>query len=228
MVHQVQTNGKLREENAALTQQVVQMDALRAENERLAKAQTVAAQPLDEEQLKDLLRLRAQVGGLKKQLAETQQAADKYAQLVLQLAPSKQQPQPEPDDPQKQIAIARMNFVKQWLLSSMMYAQEHGGSLPANFEEASPYGGTNYVATNGTVITPDQFEFVYHGNPDDAKGVKPAETIFIREKQPTPGPYGGFLKTYGFLDGHAEIHHSAPDGSFEPWESEHMQKQAGQ
>ena len=69
LIVQYQTSVKLREENRALleqTAQLAELDRLRAENERLAGTQSKTNQ----EQFLELLRLRGEVGVLRKQLAE--------------------------------------------------------------------------------------------------------------------------------------------------------------
>jgi hypothetical protein len=52
----------------------------------------------------------------------------------------------------------------------------------------------------------------------------PASAIVLRETQPFQGPGGGWLRTYGFADGHTEVR-GADDGNFEPWEAAHVPQQ---
>jgi hypothetical protein len=44
--------------------------------------------------------------------------------------------------------------------------------------------------------------------------------IVIREQQPFSFN-GRWAKTYGFADGHSEVH-SEPSGNFDAWEAQHM------
>jgi RNA polymerase sigma factor (sigma-70 family) len=221
ITQQAFTNQKLRQENRALSQQAAQMDDLRAENDRLAKAQTNTTPAATDEQLKDLLRLRAQVGGLKKELADTQTMLEKTARLTAQKLPTS-----EPDetaDPQRQLAIAKMNFLRTCLLASLLYAGDNQGQFPTNFDQMKAYGATNY-AKGAIYVTPDSFEVVYQGKPDGAMNPTPSETIAIRERQPVQGTDGGWFKAYGFLDGHSEIHKEMDFRNFDAWESQRLQK----
>jgi hypothetical protein len=67
-----QTGLGLREENAKLRQQLGQMTGLAAENERLTRllAETRRPQSLSDDQLRELLRLRGEVGVLREQSKE--------------------------------------------------------------------------------------------------------------------------------------------------------------
>ena len=64
-----QTRLQLEEENQGLRQQVDQMAELVAENERLSNlvAQASQSRPLSEDQMRELLRLRGEIGALRQQ-----------------------------------------------------------------------------------------------------------------------------------------------------------------
>jgi RNA polymerase sigma factor (sigma-70 family) len=66
--HQAQV--KLRDENASLRQQVEQLSALVAENERLSNLAAQISPALSKDQLNDLVRLRNEVGTLRRQTNE--------------------------------------------------------------------------------------------------------------------------------------------------------------
>jgi len=51
----------------------------------------------------------------------------------------------------------------------------------------------------------------------------PSSVIVLKEKEAWPSVEGGWNKTYGFADGHSEVHFSA-DGNFEEWENKRLQK----
>src|ERR1039458_9172750 len=63
---------RLGEENRALRRQLDQMDGLIADNERLSNlvAQASGSQSLTDDQLRELLRLRGEAGGLRAQRKE--------------------------------------------------------------------------------------------------------------------------------------------------------------
>lgn len=49
----------------------------------------------------------------------------------------------------------------------------------------------------------------------------PQNVIVVREKEAWQATDGGWLRAYGFADGHSEIH-SAADGNFQPLEAQHI------
>lgn len=63
------------------------------------------------------------------------------------------------------------------------------------------------------------FEIVYLGSLTNLTNA--AGTIVLREKHAARTQDGKWQKTYGFADGHAEIH-TEPDGNFDDWESQHL------
>ncbi|MBL9174314.1 MAG: sigma-70 family RNA polymerase sigma factor [Verrucomicrobiales bacterium] len=111
--------------------------------------------------------------------------------------------------------IRKLNESKNWVLACMQYADAHGDRYPDSLGEASEFLDAASVASgdNG-----DRYELVYHGSLAEVSN--PSRVIVLREKEPFQN-FGrpGFSRTYGFLDGHAEIH-SQDDGNFEAWESE--------
>jgi hypothetical protein len=70
LVVQHQAQVKLRDENASLRQQIEQLSALSVENERLSNLVAHASPALSQDQVNDLLRLRAEVGMLRRQTNE--------------------------------------------------------------------------------------------------------------------------------------------------------------
>lgn len=115
----------------------------------------------------------------------------------------------------RNLGIRKLNESKNWVLACMQYADAHGDRYPNSLEEASSYlDAASAAAGNGL----DRYELVYH---ESLAGVaNPSRAIVLREKEPFQNfDRPGFSRTYGFLDGHAEIH-SAEDGNFEAWEAE--------
>jgi hypothetical protein len=63
------------------------------------------------------------------------------------------------------------------------------------------------------------FEIVYVGSLTNLTNA--AETVVLREKRASRTRDGKWQKTYGFADGHSEVH-TEPDGNFDDWESQHI------
>jgi RNA polymerase sigma factor (sigma-70 family) len=218
IVLQWQSNARLRDSNEQLRQQISQLQESRGENERLAAATATAAPAMSQEQLRELVRLRGEVGGLKRQLADAKKVQAKSNAPVQPMASS--QPETEPEDPAKQAAIEKMNFSKQMVLAFVMYAEDNNGQYPKTFDLIAPYYASGQPASP-TAPTTNQFEIMYQGS---RYGItNPANTIVLRENQAWQAPDGGWLKAYGFADGHAEIH-KAVDGNFDVWESSRLQR----
>jgi hypothetical protein len=216
IVIQSQNNARLQQENGALRQEAARADELRAENERLSRANAAAAPGLNQNQLRELLRLRAEVGALKEQLKNVPKPV-----AEAKVDAPKEAPAEEASEPLQKIAIAKMNFTKQWMLAFILYGSEHQNACPTNFAQATGYfpnGEPEGVSTN-------QFQILYQGAFNAI--TNPGQTIVVGELEPTQWPDGGWSKTYGFADGHAEIH-KEPDGNFTPWESSHTQMPPGQ
>jgi hypothetical protein len=216
--HQNQMQG--RQENQALRQQLQQLSS---DNERLSNqvVQLSASPAVAPEQERELMRLRGEVGNLRRQVAEAAKAQPKASSPAVT---TQTQTTPSPEEEQKQAGIARLNFTKGWLLSFMLYAEKNGDQLPSSFEQAAAFmpdevKALALAAGDKYGLAPDQFEIVYQGS---IKSVQlPATTILIREKQPWQNSDGSWSRSYGFADGHSEIHR-AVDGNFAPWEAQHM------
>jgi prepilin-type processing-associated H-X9-DG protein len=151
------------------------------------------------------------VGGLRRQLAEATKQQKAKASVLQQPAAE------DPMEKQKEIAIAKMNYTKYWMVAFVQFANQHQGQLPTTFEQATAFMPDEIKGQ--TNVTADQFEIVYQGSLNDIS--HPARVIVIREKEAWQTPDGGWARDYAFADGHCEIH-KTDDGNFEPWESQHM------
>jgi RNA polymerase sigma factor (sigma-70 family) len=223
LVMQTRQANKLRSENEALRQQPTQIESAPTEN---AGANTTKPSA-DSEEHRELLRLRGEVGVLRTKLASAnapKNAEKKLPQDVLW-----------EEKPENQESIRRMNHAQGVMLGFFNYASEHDGELPTNFSQAAESvssalksnsrGADADLPTNDLYqAATNRFEIVYRGRLEQARD--PA-TIVLREKEAWQAPDGTWHRTYGFGDGHTEIHR-APNGDFEPWEQAHMQKAAGQ
>ncbi len=207
-VLQQQTQNRLRAQNDSLRAQVAQIPQLEAENARLSNLVSETKTSLPNSQMDELLRLRGQVGNLKQQLAEAAQAAARLKQQAKDDAQAANDMAQERDALRKTM-IVRMNDAKQLMLAFYKYAGADG-QLPTNIDQvASQLPQT--VDTN-------LFQIVYRGSISSL--TNPASTIVVREIEAHPTPDGTWVRTYGFADGHSEVHTSA-DGDFSAWEQQH-------
>ena len=205
----------LQEKEGLLQQQADQIAQLAAENERLSNAVASAQNPGGSDQ-NELLRLRGEVGLLRRQTNELGRLREENRRLAA--AASAAPPAPaQTEDPareqQRQFAIAKMNDAKVHMLAFIMFAADNQNQLPGSFDEAKRY----YEGANPRLTQTNQFEIVYRGSLQAI--TNPATTIVIRELQPFSFN-SRWAKTYGFADGHTEVH-AEPSGNFDAWEAQH-------
>ena len=204
-------------------------EQLRAENQKLVAAEQTLTVARDEalaaangnaDELKrrqsekdELLRLRGEVGRLRKVAKEAEQLAEQNRGLQGALAQATQAaPKTEPDpeaNPERRFAIERMNQSKQLVLGLIMYANDNQDIFPAEFKSISPYFNGAYESLS------ESFDFVLPGVALTSV-TNPSVTIAIRGKTPFP-MNGKQAKVYAFADGHSEIKRE-PEEGFEAWE----------
>jgi RNA polymerase sigma factor (sigma-70 family) len=206
----------LRQENQRLSTQQEQLAQERDAALANATARDDQLQQLQRDQ-NDLLRLRAEVGALRNQtnaLARLQQANRQLQAALAAASQSRSDSDPE-SDPQRLVAIAKMNDAKLLNLGLLMYATDHQDRLPTELNQTSNYWNNSQLRLTGT----NQFEFVGQGSLQNIANA--GEIIFLRE---TSASFvnGKWVKAYGFADGHAEIKTEPPEG-FDAWEKQHMQ-----
>ena len=207
---------RLRSENQNL---IAQQEQLTTERDT---ALSTAANKDELERLRkdqsELLRLRGEVGTLRRQSKELEKLRDENRQLRSSLAETTKASPPkeaDPDaDPQKQAAIAKLNDARVLLLGLILYASDNQNQLPADFNQNSNYWANANPRLTGT----NQFELVIQGSLSSI--TNPSMTIAVREKDAWFAK-GKWFKTYGFADGHSEVHTEA-DGNFEAWEKQRM------
>ncbi len=206
---------KLNEENYVLRQQLAQ---LQTENGSLSNNLLVAAgtsKGLATVQLTELLKLRGEVGQLQQQVGELGKLREEIQRLQ---TAQRQPPQLSPASAealaqQQQAAMDSLNRARQGVLAFVMYANENQQQFPASFDQAAPF------FKDGLAPIEMNFEIVYAGSITNITNAP--ETIVLREKHASQTLDGQWRKTYGFADGHAEIH-TEPDGNFDEWENQHM------
>jgi RNA polymerase sigma factor (sigma-70 family) len=213
LVVQHQAQEKLRTENESLHRQIAQ---LKTDNGSLSNrlAAVGNSHSLSDDQLNELLKLRSEVGMLR-------QRTNELGKRQASLANATQKPQQpafdETAERQKASAEFKMNNAKQFVLGMLLYANDNQEQFPANFDAVAPYFDPNPSGLARSNL--NSFEIVYQGSPTNI--TSPSSIIVVREKQAWQTSTGKWVKTYGFADGHSEIH-TEPDGNFDAWEQQHM------
>jgi hypothetical protein len=216
-IYEARQVSRLRSENESL---IAQQEKLTDERDKALAAAAGKDNELEisQKDKSDLLRLRGEVGLLRRQTNELARLREANRQLQVSLTkPSQPAPQveEEPEDtPERRTAYAKMNDAKLLVLGWLMYANDNQDRLPTDLNLT-----TNYWAKAGHDPTgTNQFELVIQGS---LKGItNPMETVVIREAEPSFFR-GSWVKTYGFADGHAEIKKEPPQ-VFDAWEKQYL------
>jgi RNA polymerase sigma factor (sigma-70 family) len=211
-VIQHQAQEKLRVENESLTQQLAQ---LKSDNESLSNQLAAAndSKSLSDEQFNELLKLRSEVGVLRRQLNGLEKLESENRRLHEQITAA-QGSQPS-EEQQRQIAIAKMNDARSYVLGFIMYASDNHGQFPTNWDQISSY--TNKIpAPTGT----NDFEIVNQGPLSSYELGTNGSLIILVESPAWLTSNGKWVKAYGFADGHAQIQIEPAEG-FDAYEQQH-------
>lgn len=217
LIFQANRASQLRSENLALSEKLARLEQRDIHNETGAR-QVGAEPPFTQEQFQELLRLRGEVGVLKRQLIEA--AKDKAPTVV-----TPDQERKNEEDTEERVGLVKMGHAKVWMNALFRYARKNDGYFPSDFSAAAELLP---VALQSSVNPEDppldriefaaatnHFEIVYDGSLNHLTNW--AKTIVIRETTPRQLRDGAWVRTYGFADGHSEIYKSV-DGNFERWE----------
>ncbi len=205
-------------ENTALRQQIAQL------TEDAQAARRIAAQNAEElarlrQPQTELLRLRGEVAQLRKQVGTANRAASPTGKAAA--APG--QSAEEEEEIPKTFAIRRMTEAKLLVLGFLLFANDHHDRFPDSLETALAQVKTNRdFADQAEVLSAlqtDDFELLFSGSLLDI--ANPSAAIVLRERTAWQNPKGGWMRTYGFADGHSEVHRS-DDGDFSAWEAQHQ------
>ena len=210
---QHQSQEKLRADNAALT---AQNAALQSGSENLSNllAQANSSQAVSKDQFNELLKLRGEVGQLRRQVGDIGKLRAENQRL--QAAQVNNVPPPpaavDPQEQEKLAAIQMINNARQGMLAFIMFANDNNNQLPTNAAAASRYlnNDSSFIETN--------FDILYQGPLNGL--ADPASTIVLKEKQAWQSFDGRWKKAYGFADGHAEVH-AEPSDNFDDYENQH-------
>jgi RNA polymerase sigma factor (sigma-70 family) len=222
---QQQALSRLRDDTALLRQQ---NQRAASEVQRISNqlSQATSDQASSEYQLRELLRLRGEVGALKQQLADAAKAREKDVKQQASATANAS------DEKTNNYTLGRDTKIVGYAFR--VYALNHHDQLPTDFSQAVPYmaealkndlnpGETNPGETIGdlsefiTQVT-NRFEIVYSGS---ITSETDQDKILIREKQPRQASTGVWVKAYGLVNGVGQLV-KASDGNFENWEKQHM------
>jgi RNA polymerase sigma factor (sigma-70 family) len=200
--HQVQE--KLRADNEALAQQLVQ---LQTDNESLSNrlAGVEDSKKLPENPNNELLRLRGEVGVLRRQIDETIQKGQIAEQKLATFLSAQAQFKTHQDN--------SINAMKEVGLAMRVYSNDNGGQFPTNLLQLTGELGpwTNSWTIGGIDLW--GFDFANAG----AVSLDHPNMVALRERLARQAPDGTWQRIYGFADGSVQTATSY-DGSFDAWE----------
>jgi RNA polymerase sigma factor (sigma-70 family) len=213
LVVQHQKQSKLRDENQSLQQQIAQLKTGSAHfSNQLANAGD--SKKLSGEEFNELLKLRGEVGVLRRQAGDLGKLREDNKRLqAAQLDTSVQrQAIIDAEKQQHDSMMQKLDGGKEGMLAFIMFAADNQNEFPTNFSQAAAYLGNNadLVGTN--------FDIAYDGSLSNIS--TPSAAIVLKEKQAWQALNGKWMKTYGFADGHAEVH-TEGSGDFSGYEKDH-------
>ena len=215
-VLQHQAQEKLRTDNAALTQQIAQ---LQTNNQSLSNRLASAGdtQQLSNGQFNELLKLRGEVGVLRNQLDELGKLRAENGQIRKALADATQTLKSLPSPEQalfNKKRIQAVNDAKMIGLAMRIWAGDNSNQYPTNFDlMTNELGGV----TNA-IHFKEAFEFVNAGVADD----RYPQMLVLREISPRQALDGKWERVYGLADGSVQTIKS-DNGYFDAWEKEQVQ-----
>jgi RNA polymerase sigma factor (sigma-70 family) len=205
-----QTQIRTLAENQALR---LQLTGLADDNESLSNRLRLVnpARPMADDQLRELLHLRGEVGMLRQQTNLIGSLREKIRQLQAGTPESAKE---------QEVAVAKfvehrkdlIDAAKYIGLAVRIYLNDNNNQWPTNFAEIHNELGnqTNLGAGN---IPLDSFEMVNVGKVNDAF----PQAAQARELIPRQSPMGDWERVYLLSDGSVQMAHS-PDGNFDAWE----------
>jgi RNA polymerase sigma factor (sigma-70 family) len=213
LVVQHQTQNRLRAENESWRRQFAQ---LQADNEALSNklALTHDSKPAPDRPLKELLRLRGEVGVLRQKTNELgKRIQDDRKRLEAASAQESNETNPAEEN-ERRASIAKMGDARLLALGELIYADQNQGRLATNFSQFA-----SYLTNEGQTLTgTNNFELAYNGSISSL--TNSSSLILLRETQSWPTLNGKWAKTYVFIDGHSEVN-VQPADNFDAFEQEH-------
>jgi cell division protein FtsL len=217
LVVQHQTQNTLRDENQSLQRQIAQ---LKTDNANFSNqlANVADSKKLSDDQFNELLKLRGEVGVLRRQVDEVGKLREENQQLhTLTVTGQTQTNQISSNDLFFLQERHTINALKQIGLAMRIYAGDHNEQYATNFDQlAYALGTTNFEGN----ISLDAFEFMNVGLVNDTM----PQMIILRERSPHRIPDGAWEREYGLADGSVQTEYSN-DGNFNNYEQQHSPPQ---
>jgi len=214
-IHQRNATERLQSEKSALEQRVAELTS-QADSYRLSAEKNSEALAQGARQSAEVLRLRGEVGQLRRQ------AVPKPAAKAASSKPPEPVEQPTNEEAARAFGLRRMNESRTLLLGMILYASEHDEQFPATLDAAAEHLKSNGAVpgTDDTLknLNVNDFEMIHQGSLTNL--ANPAMGIVLREREAWRTPEGKWARAYGFGDGHSEVHMSdTPDDT--EWEAAH-------
>ncbi len=202
---QVQT---LQQQQAPLTEQIEHFQSEHDEaSNTLARLKEELAK--NQQSSSELLKLRGEVGLLRRQAQESKQV-----QAKLNQPPALNDYPADVEEQQKRMQLGKMIDGKNYSAQLFTFADKNQGWLPTNWLQVADY--SNDYPVSGT----NDFEFV-HKQPVNLRelGTNFGNTVVVREYIAWKTHDGKWRKIYGFADGHSQVVEVA-DGNFTGWKEQ--------
>lgn len=205
LVWQHRSVEQLGNENASLRKEAIalqdELDSLKRRSQPKAVTST-----LTDQERTELLRLRGEMGTMRRQLAESGRRQDELRKsnqaYARELGISKT------EEKEKEQAMQIMTNAKRWMLAFRIYAEENNHLLPSSFEQVTDILEKE-ADWNDFRQTAGHFEiFPMRRLPDGQ-----SENIVMLRGVAVPSASGVWHRAYAFVDGHVETH-SSPNGDF--------------
>jgi len=216
----------LREKRAALRQQTDRLAESTAENRRLSNLVAQAKAAFSDEQFRELMRLRGEVGMLRRQTNATQLLREENRRLEARLNTTQNQPTTmSPGELQQGLLTekreAMRNICLQLPQALQRFASDHTNQTPTDLLQLRNYFSTS---AGESMLGLRLFQLVS----DRPEIVVPANALLLRDPEEHRKPDGKWARLYAYGDGRI-VEATSDDGNFDAWEKQHTSPQsAGQ
>ena len=213
LVVQHQDQQHMRAENGLLRQQMAQLETdSEAFSNKLAGASN--AKKLTDDQLNELLKLRGEVGMLRKRVSDLNKTQQAAGQMLASTQSNMAQARAKAEF--KANEIHGVNNVKQICLAFRIVASDNNGQYPTNMSEEvlNAMGSTNltdYAQTEVELVNQSVSNLINH-----------PQMIQLRERTARQAPDGRWRRIYGLSDGSVQVAESL-DGNFDAWEKQNTE-----
>jgi len=218
LVIQLHTQVKFHETNQALRRQANRLAQLTTENKRLLNLVAQSKATLSDEQLRELLRLRNEVGQLRTQTNVIQKLQEENRQLYAGVVTAQnQEAQMSPAERDEalsgEIIEAMKNISRELRPAMQRFANDPTNQALTDFSKLRNYFPTSGGNRMTGLFT---FGFVRHNGPMSG------DTLILSENGARTKPDEKLARVYAFSDGRV-VEVTGPDEDyFEAWEKEHM------